>query len=119
MLNNNYVKIKELVLTEVNEKLLCSAKRNLILFKNYFSIDKITFICSDMLKQVDQTYYNYFDIVLANMPQTPSKTAIRSKHFYNNIIVDKYGGNDGAGLYSELINNISKYVVKDFKMFNL
>jgi len=74
-----------------------------------------------MLKQLGNDYLNFFDVVLANMPQTPSRSKIRSNiRTHNNIIiVDKFGGDDGVTLYSELINFLGQYVVKDFVMFNL
>jgi ribosomal protein L11 methylase PrmA len=75
---NNDIQVNELVLTDIENNCLYSALQNLTYNKNLFNIRKLTIIKSDILNDLKSSYYNYFDIVLANMPQTPSKVPIRS-----------------------------------------
>ncbi len=79
LLNNN-IRVNELVLIDIEENCLHSSYQNFIYNKDKFNINKITIIQSDLFKSLtdNDKYYYYFDIVLANMPQTPSINKIRS-----------------------------------------
>jgi predicted glycoside hydrolase/deacetylase ChbG (UPF0249 family) len=78
LMNNRHLKVKELVLLDIDNNSLSSSYMNFLYHKSYFDIDKITLIKSDILSNLDDKYTNSFDIVMANMPQTPSKIPIRS-----------------------------------------
>ncbi len=79
MKNNKHLKIKHLVLCDNDENALANSFQNIVYHKAMFNLDKITIIKSNLLKDLPTEFKNYFDVVLANMPQTPSKQSIRSK----------------------------------------
>ena len=83
MLTNKHIKINEIVLCDIDEIALNNTYQNLIYYKEYFNFDKLTIKRSNLLKELVSSYNNHFDIILANMPQTPSRENIRSKHFIN------------------------------------
>jgi predicted glycoside hydrolase/deacetylase ChbG (UPF0249 family) len=71
--------INELVLTDIEENCLFSCFSNFNYLKQKFHINRITFIQSYLFNKLDfKKYSNYFDVVLANMPQTPSISETRS-----------------------------------------
>jgi len=83
LLKNKNLCINELVLTDIEPNCLYSTYQNILYLKHLFHINTVTIIKSDLLKSLNDevfnnAYNNNFDIVLANMPQTPSRTAIRS-----------------------------------------
>lgn len=55
-----------------------------------------------MFEQLGEKFINQFDIVFANMPQTPFKNE-KSR-------LDKNGGEDGFKLTTILIENYKKYL---------
>jgi len=110
LMNNKDIKIDELVLTDIDQVTLNNSYQNLLYLKEFFKIEKITFIQSNLLDELKENYYNYFDIVLANLPQTPSKNKIRS---------DKHGGTEGVELYVQLFKDIKLYTKKNFTCFIL
>jgi glycosyltransferase involved in cell wall biosynthesis len=74
----NNITLNELVLTDIEENCIISSYFNFLYNKEKFKINKITFIQSDILNSLGKEYFNKFDVVLANMPQTPSIKPIRS-----------------------------------------
>lgn len=85
LLKNKNLKVNELVLIDIEENCIFSSFQNFVYFKEYFNIEKVTLIQSDLLKSLTdgkykKEYFKYFDVVLANMPQTPSLNPIRSKN---------------------------------------
>jgi ribosomal protein L11 methylase PrmA len=79
MMNNEHLKIKHLVLCDTDENALANSFQNIVYNKALFNLEKVTILKSNLLKDMPTEYMNYFDVVLANMPQTPSKQSIRSK----------------------------------------
>jgi len=77
LLKNKSIIVNELVLVDIEENCLFSSYQNLIYYKNYFSIKKLTIIKSDLFSSIGKKFENYFDIILANMPQTPSLNKMR------------------------------------------
>lgn len=64
----------------------------------------------------DKKYLDYFDLILANLPQTPSEEEIRSiknYHFFKfffNLIEDKHGGNMGCNLFMEMFEELRNII---------
>jgi methylase of polypeptide subunit release factors len=100
------VKVNELVLTDVEDNCLFASLQNFLFNKKYFDIKTLTVIKSDLLDSVSQSYN--FDIVLANMPQTPSRIPIRRIQILT--IDDKFGGENGIQLYERLFKSIDKFI---------
>jgi methylase of polypeptide subunit release factors len=82
-LSENNFHINELAMIDIEENCLLSSLQNILYYRKYFLINKLTIIKSDLFKDLDSCYFKYFDIVLANMPQTPSKVPIQSSIIYN------------------------------------
>lgn len=77
---NNQVPVNDFVLLDIDENCLNSSYVNFTYYRDHFNIGNLKVIKSDVLAQLDkEIYFKYFDIVIANMPQTPSMDPIRSK----------------------------------------
>jgi len=117
MMKNKHLKINHLVLCDIDENALANSFQNIVYYKEIFNLDKITIIKSNLLKDLPSKFKNYFDVVLANMPQTPSKQRIRSKLLIE--IGDKHGGLLGIELYCELFEDLTKFTKTEFKTYIL
>jgi methylase of polypeptide subunit release factors len=82
LIKNSHLRINEIVLCDIDNLALSNTYQNLVYYKHLFNFKKITVLKSNLLKEIPSKYHNYFDVVLANMPQTPSKEKIRSKFFF-------------------------------------
>lgn len=73
--------VNELVLLDIDETCLSNTYSNFMYYKNIFKISKLTIIKSNILDSLEnyKQYENYFDVVLVNLPQSPSIKPIRSK----------------------------------------
>lgn len=124
----NTIIIEELVLLDIDQFCIINSERNIRNYQKainqYFSndnelnirisIEKITYIKSNLLDSLltfdSAKYKNYFDFVLVNLPQSPSRKPMRA---------DKYGGTTGSELYEKLFNQVGLIMKENSKLFYL